>query len=294
MDVKNSASIKPFAFSSFSFVFLSVSEDKAKSMNRHSSSRGNPRLPKVLLRLIGAYLDDSSRRKYILGVAPCYGPESLELSDPCLNSRNLWMLKGITSITSLGVRYSGWVGDFRVIGTLSNLQLLDLSYSGAWDISFLGGLSRLRALDLSSCRDVHDFTPLQNCTNLVSLGLSHTTIHDISPLSGLSCLRYLDLKVCRSIENFAPLQHLTSLEQLDLRRTKIRDLSALCHLERLRLLDLHGCSGVDTLEPLRNVKSLRVVFLLGWREGDLGIDEWLAEVRELQEHLPDCLISRDY
>ena len=78
------------------------------------------------------------------------------------------------------------------IGTLENLQGLNLFGVKVTDLRPLSKLTQLKELNLYYV-PVSDIRPLAKLTMLVHLDLSYTSVSDVTPLAKLSRLRYLDL-----------------------------------------------------------------------------------------------------
>ncbi|KAK8308111.1 hypothetical protein V6Z12_D02G034200 [Gossypium hirsutum] len=121
----------------------------------------------------------------------------------------------------------------KLSSTLSNLEILDLSYNHLNDsiLLSLSELSSLRYLDLSHNRFEGSSHPreLNNLTNLKSLDLSGNKIESISnkEWNNLTNLKYLDLSYnnIESISNqgFQWLSRLTKLETLNLTGNSLKN-----------------------------------------------------------------------
>jgi len=102
-----------------------------------------------------------------------------------------------------------WV-DISFLGTLTNLEILDLSFTKVTDLTPLNGLPNLRVLCLQNTK-VTDLTPLQGLPNLRSLYLQNVEVTDLTPLKGLKYLGYLDLRNTK-VTDLTPLEDLPKLQ----------------------------------------------------------------------------------
>ena len=137
--------------------------------------------------------------------------------------------------------------DLMAVGSLAQLEILNLSYSGATDagLSALNALKRLKSLDLSMCPDLTDrgLSQLSALTSLQKLNLSECRItgQSLSDLVHLP-LRILELsKGSVTREGVHAASFLTSLTYLDLEgillsRQNVEDLAKLPNLRWINLL----------------------------------------------------------
>ena len=111
------------------------------------------------------------------------------------------------------------------LGTLGNLERLDLQFSEVTDLTPLKGLPRLERLNLQNAK-VTDLTPLKGLGKLKSLNLQNTKVTDLTALKGMPHLEGLCLQNTQ-VTDLTPLKGLPKLERLDLQNTKVTDLTPL-------------------------------------------------------------------
>ena len=149
-------------------------------------------------------------------------------------------ITGFDSLTELRVLDLSWteVADLSPLAGLTRLAILDASYTFIPNIATLAMLIALRHLDVSYT-EVSDLLPLQGHPALQTLLCYHTSVSTVTPLSSLPLLRKLDL--CQTqITSLDPLAHLPSLEILLCAWTPIASLpEALVRLPSLQTLVLH-------------------------------------------------------
>ena len=133
-----------------------------------------------------------------------------------------------------------------------------------------------------------DFDVLRYCTRLEALDLGHNAITDISFIENLTSIKVLILAL-NQIEDISVLSNLKQLEYLEIFRNKIRDISPLTGLSNLLDINL-GYNYVSDYSPLYALKNLERLWLYqsnGYNAGPMK----RATLREIQEHLPGCLIN---
>ncbi len=163
-------------------------------------------------------------------------------------------LTGLENLTDLRVLDLSWtaVDDLSPLAGLTRLTLLDASYTFIEHVADLANLTALRHLDLSYT-DVSDLLPLQDHSALQTLLCYHTSVSSVSPLTSLPLLRKLDLSQTQ-VTTLGPLAHLPSLQILLCAWTPIASLpEALVRLPSLQTLVLHETAisnvPVDVLSP---------------------------------------------
>ncbi|MES2596769.1 MAG: leucine-rich repeat domain-containing protein [Verrucomicrobiota bacterium] len=115
-----------------------------------------------------------------------YAPNLLP-SEP---ARACWArLPNLRILSLAGTRGEGspW-GDLNGLETLTELRVLDLSFTEADDLAPLVHLRHLELLD-ASYTFISDVAPLSGLTALRYLDLTHTKVTDLSPLKGHATLR---------------------------------------------------------------------------------------------------------
>ena len=176
-------------------------------------------------------------------------PESLVLLE-CW--ANIAFLGTLANLQKLDLQ-SSKVTDLTPLKGLPNLRYLDLWNTGVADLTPLKGLPELRILNLGNTR-VTDLTPLKGLPKLVSLHLANTKVSDLTPLKGLPVLIELWLQDTGVID-LTPLKGLPELRILNLRNTKVSDLTPLkelplmdLYLKNTRVTDLTSLKGMPNLE----------------------------------------------
>jgi Leucine-rich repeat (LRR) protein len=157
-----------------------------------------------------------------------------------------------------GNEYVGGLKDCSVLGSLENLENLDLSSNHIKDISFLSNLTRLEFLNLDY-NHIHDISTLSNLKGLQTLNLDDNQIKEFNSLSNLIELKSLSLSNVE-ISNISFLSNLIGLESLSLDSNQIYDISSLANLTRLDILDLNSnqISDISYLSNLTGLESLNL------------------------------------
>ena len=187
--------------------------------------------------------------------------DATNLSASGLGITDISELKHFTALQTL-VLSSNSTSDISALSELKKLEVLDLYGNSISDISALSGLSSLRSLSLLD-NHISSAAPLAGLTALTELHLSYNAVTDLSPLAGLVKLTDLDLDA-NGIKDISPLASLTALTNLSLEDNNISDLSPLYGMTNLRTLYLRGNAAL-TADALR----------------------------DLQEALPNCIITAD-
>jgi Leucine-rich repeat (LRR) protein len=88
----------------------------------------------------------------------------------------------------------------RIIGCLTNLEILYLTHNQIRDLSPLSSLSNLTGLSLDR-NQIADLSPLSSLSNLTGLKLDQNQIADLSPLSSLSNLTEIFIDCNPAVHN---------------------------------------------------------------------------------------------
>jgi Leucine-rich repeat (LRR) protein len=149
--------------------------------------------------------------------------------DYFLSSRETKVMLIIVSKSDIILEIDNEFGD--KLGSLKNLEALNLSRNYFTNLDFLKGLEKLQDLNL---RDnmLRDIGGLKNQPKLKQLDLSQNLIRDIQPL-----------------------QNLKFLESVDLSSNQIKDVSLLSHLEYLYYLDL-SFNHIASLEQVQQIVAM--------------------------------------
>ncbi len=183
---------------------------------------------------------------YILG-------ENISAREICQNLKELNRMASIVGVGTLvylkKLVVSGWdnmweLSDLSPLKGLSQLQILDCSWTDISDLSPLKALTQLQQLNVSST-GVIDLLPLHGFTNLRLLNCSETEVSDLSPLEKSQQLQTLD---CYStqVSDLSPLKELRQLQALQCSSTQVSDLSPLKELKQLQRLQCQYC-------PIQNI-----------------------------------------
>ena len=159
------------------------------------------------------------------------------------------------------VAFSQDISDLSPLKDCKELRVLVLTRNQITDLSPLGGLTELEMLYLEDNR-VTDLSPLAGCAKLKKLYLDDNSVSDLSPLAGCTSLETLSLAGNR-LSELRGVGKLTNLRTLNLEKNTITDLSPLYELKQLERLQLSG-NGLTA-----------------------------ADIRELKEQLPDCVVTHD-
>jgi internalin A len=205
----------------------------------------------------------------------------VKLTRGFLQLQNLHTLKMGGYYYSFGfISYTNiWhIADYELLSGLTQLTVLDISYTGISDISFLKAVNQLNSLNLRS-NQISDISPLKALNQLNSLDLSYTSISDISPLLHLYQLNSLSLS-SNQISDISPLKDLKQLNSLDLYNNKISDISPLKHLHQLNSLDLRY-TGISDISPLKDLKQLNSLSLRSNQISDISPLKDLKQLNSL-------------
>lgn len=239
--------------------------------------------------------------------------EKLNFSDAELNNEVIEDISKCTGLKKIDIVVSKYLNaDYSSFSNLTNLEYLNIKYTGVSDISFVASMRNLKYLYIYGC-NASDVSALENCTELEELCLCYVgsdmdgniydlyglrnlrklkklcireqNVSDISPLEKLTSLEYLCLNG-NSIENISPLRNLNELKELSICQDRCRiDISELEELSELEVLSLDGY--------LDNIES--IVYLPNLEEVNLSYDcVWEETLGELKAEMPDCSISEGY
>lgn len=128
-----------------------------------------------------------------------------------------------------------------------------------------------------------DIAPLKYCTELVALDLGHKRrIKDISIVENMPKLRFL-IVAMEGITDISPIAACTELEYLETFQNNLTDLSPLLSLKKLTHLNCstNAIGSIDVLEQMTQLQRLWCI--------RCGLDK--AQLAQLQESLPDCVIN---
>ena len=214
--------------------------------------------------------------KVIVGNFDEYRPKrivKLDLLDVPVGAENRTkVINLILTLEPEGLTLWGSWANITFLGTLANLEELDLGFSELTDLTLLKGLPKLERLELENTK-VTDLTPLKGMPNLRILNLSKTKVTDLTPLKGLprlSCLYLANTKVT----DLTPLKGMSNLKNLNLSDTKVTDLTPLKGMPNVSVLCIQN-TGVADLTPLKGMPKLGYLGL-----GNTGVTD-LTPLKEL-------------
>ncbi len=146
----------------------------------------------------------------------------------------------LTQLESLAI-WGDWelrspISDLDLLGNLTQLTRLEVSYASVSDLSFLRGLTQLESLSLEG-NQISDLRPITGLTQLKWLYLWGNQISDLRPIAGLTQLMGLGLSN-NQIRDVSPLAGLTNLRDLYLSNNPISDASPLANLPNLNYVDI--------------------------------------------------------
>ncbi|XP_052199707.1 receptor-like protein 14 isoform X6 [Diospyros lotus] len=211
--------------------------------------------------------------------------EWISRKDWYFNASLLLPFKEIKTLELSDNALVGWTKNegFEKLSTLTNLEVLDLSYNEINNfkiLEFIGGISSLKSLNLGhnyrleSSYDLTSFEKLSMLTNLEVLDLSFNWINNskiLEFIGGISSLKSLNLQENElgslvDLTSFKKFRTLTNLEVLDLGYNGINNskiLEFIDGISSLKSLNLEGNSlgsSVD-LTNLENVSHLEELYL---------------------------------
>ena len=152
----------------------------------------------------------------------------------------------------------------------------------------------------SSSHDESVWEVLKYCPDLLALDIGHNnTIKDYSFLNYVPNLRVLIMSFNRNQRgeegppiDISPIGNMKDLEYLEICKSNIADISPLANCTKLMDLNI-GTNHIQDLTPLYGLKSLRKLFLFSCHNYS-GKAIPKEEVKELQEHIPDCVINNTH
>ncbi len=186
----------------------------------------------------------------------CPNVKSLNLYQ-CNNITNIMIVGRLTQLHTLTLSYTEIV-DITPLQNLSELHTLYLARTGIVDIAPLQNLRKLQILVIADTVVV-DIAPLKNLRRLHTLYIGKTKVVDITPIQNLPELHTLNLYSSRVI-NITPLQHLLKLHTLELQHSRVVDITPLQHLPCLNTLNLSSTRVVD-ITSLQNLSCLHTLNL---------------------------------
>jgi hypothetical protein len=144
-----------------------------------------------------------------------------------------------TSIVTLHLHGLPHLTELRPLGSLSNLQDLDLSVNGPSHHNSV-------APDLYPALDI---TPLALCGQLVYLNLRFRNVEDLSPLATCTNLQKVILDNCPWLNRTTGLGSCLQLTYVSLRDSAVHCICDLIGCKRLNMLDITRCWKVHLPDP---------------------------------------------
>ncbi|MCM1253521.1 MAG: hypothetical protein NC321_11920 [Clostridium sp.] len=188
---------------------------------------------------------------------------------------DLAVLEKLPNLVQLSLCGNENVKNIEAVGTLTEMQDLNIQRCGIKDISFLSGSTKLRNVSLNG-NFITDITPLAGLHKLEHLELSDNGISDISALENLSSLYNLALDD-NEIQDISALAKLPHLNEVRLFNNLIEDFTPLADKEELMYAAVFG-NPAKSLEPIFMVPMLRYTTTGGVSEEEKAfVTDWLAE-----------------
>ena len=166
----------------------------------------------------------------------------------------------------------------------SDVQDLDLSDMGIWDITALTNCQYVTRLNLSG-NQISDLSPLMNMPYLQWLDISYNNVSDLRPLMGISTLSFLNASN-NSISSTSALSMMTGLGTLYLDNNPIRDFAGLRRLRAITTLGLSQTGLQDSDLPyLQGLQTLATLNISD-NPGLTGL-----AVDMLKSNIPTCMVT---
>ncbi|CAL5996053.1 leucine-rich_repeat domain-containing protein [Hexamita inflata] len=162
--------------------------------------------------------------------------------------KNVQFKRAPANITTLVVKNCG-LKQIDGIGSMTQLQILDLSNNGLQNISRLSSMVNLRTLNVG-CNKISNIAPLKLLFNLEVLYLYGNNINNIYPLQNLTNLTSLELGDNKLID-ISPLSSLVNLTQLFLYKNFIVHISPVKNLMNLSTWNV-AQNYICDLGPIKN------------------------------------------
>ncbi len=170
------------------------------------------------------------------------------------------------------------VNDVSMLTALSELEVLDLNYTGLIAIEPIAEFEKLKELNLAGNKiaDISALAPLAD--KLEVLWLQVEPLESVEVLSDFHALRELHLSRTGTIvtdfppitlHDFSPISNCTNLVILEISSSGLSDLSVLEPLEKLEVLIINN-NKISDISPLENLISLRELNLTGNTISDLS------------------------
>lgn len=166
----------------------------------------------------------------------------------------------------------------------SDVQDLDLSDMGIWDISALSNCQNITRLNLSG-NTISDLSPLMNMPYLQWLDISNNNVTDLRPLMGISSLNFLNA-AGNAISSTSALSMMSGIGTLYLDNNPVRDFSGLRKLRNISTLGLSQTGLQDSDLPyLQGLQSLTTLNI----SDNPGLTGFAVE--NLKMNLPMCMVT---
>ena len=122
------------------------------------------------------------------------------------HDESVWrILKYCKNLQALDIGHNNTLRDLSFLYDLPKLKVLVVSFNmsqkgetAPLDITPIGSLKELEYLEICKS-NVYDISPLANCTHLVDLNICTNHITDLTPLYGLKSLRRLFVYSCQNL-----------------------------------------------------------------------------------------------
>ena len=193
---------------------------------------------------------------------------------------------GMSNLRVLDVSFTE-VTDLAPLARLANLEHLNAFRTRVSDLAPLSGLTKLRRLNLGKT-EVLNLAPIRGLVGLEVLTMSGSHIADISPLAGLTRMRTLTLWAdCHSRE-LSALSGLTAMRRLQLWGTSFRDISALSTMTQMMRLDLYNAPNVKDVAPVALMPNL---WFLRVGSTDVGSSVLIPRLHKIKIEMHEPLVD---
>lgn len=172
--------------------------------------------------------------------------------------RNLEPLASLSGLTELYLQNNNAIVDLSIVGELTKLEKLDVSYNPLTSIAPLSGCVKLTSLNASHAQ-LTDASTAASLPILSELMLDYNQLSDISGLAACSNLTTLTLSN-NSITDISPLSELTKLEQLDFSYNKVTTIPEFSEKSSIRVID-GSYNAITSIDNLAKLPSISYIYM---------------------------------
>ncbi len=168
-------------------------------------------------------------------------------------------LSGKSKLTTLSLAGCGLDStEINVLGSLSALETLDLSYNDLTSISVLSNITTLKYVYLSQ-NSIDDLSALSASKSIVLIDASNNRISAVPDFEENTTLESLMLG-SNHISDISTVHRFTALTYLDISKNLVKNAKNLSTLNKLETLNIssNGITNFDFLKSLTNLKTLNL------------------------------------